>query len=230
MALRRIKQDYNVQAIPAVIKMLEDGATKKAACETLGIAYNTKRLQDIIDQYISDKEHSQIRRKAKRGTPIEGIELTSMIESYLIMDSSFDMMSKQFHRPVEAIRMALWRSGAILKTQERANPLWPSQLPDECFLEEGTEFELGQLVWVPGYGCLGEIRRNHGKGQYRVYLLDRDQHRNVNFDWYDLGSLKHLEALGVNLKQLGGHMAQDEIREILFETMKKARMTAVRKD
>lgn len=228
---RAPKQDYDVNMIPAVIKMLEDGATKKAACETLGIAYNTKRLADIIDKYVADKEEAAIQRKRKRGTPITGVELENIIEGYLVLDLSFDHLSKRFHRPTEAIKMALWRSGALLKTQESANPLWPSQMPDECYMaSEEEEFTIGQLVWVAGYGCLGEVRKYHGKGQYRVYLMDRDLHRNVNFHWWDLGNLAHLEKLGVNLRQLGGVMSQDEIREILYETMRKARMTANRRD
>lgn len=225
------KQDYNEALIPQVIKMLEDGATKKAACETLGIAYNTKRLADIIEKYQSDKEESALRRKQKRGTPIQGVELENIIEGYLVLDLSFDHLSKRFYRPVEAIRMALWRCGALLKTTEKANPLWPSQMPDECYKHgEADEFSVGQLVWVAGYGCLGEIRKYHGNGQYRVYLMDRDLHRNVNFNWWDLGDLSHLEKLGVNLRQLGGVMDADEIKEILYETMRKARMTANRRD
>ena len=224
------KQDYNEALIPQVIKLLEDGATKKAACVTLGIAYNTKRLADILDKYGADKERDTARRKLKRGTPIEGVELESLIEGYLNGTSLADL-SKRLCRPTEALRMALWRCGALLKTQEKPDPLWPSQMPDECYKNsEADEFDIGQLVWVAGYGCLGEIRKYHGNGQYRVYLMDSERHRNVNQMWWDLGSLKHLEALGVNLKSLTTSMSGDEIREILYETMRKARMSANRRD
>ncbi|MGL4520545.1 MAG: hypothetical protein ACRCUJ_12980, partial [Phocaeicola sp.] len=84
--------------------------------------------------------------------------------------------------------------------------------------------------WVSGYGCIGEVRKYHGKGQYRVYLLDSERHRNVNQHWWDLGSLKHLVDLGVNLKSLTTSMSSDEIKEILYETMRKARMSANRRD
>lgn len=227
---RGIKQDYNSANIPAVIKILEEGATKKAACDLLGIAYNTKRLQDIIDKYISDKEYDAARRKAKRGTAIEGDELVNIIESYLIYNASIDTLSKKYHRPTAAIKSVLYRSGAMLKAQETPNPLRPSELPEESILGEDEEFELKQLVWVAGYQCVGEVRKNFGNGVYRVYLLDPGYHRNVTFNWYDLGNLKHLEALGVNLKELsGGYMRQEEIIEIMSESLRKARMK-VRKD
>lgn len=227
---RTPKQDYNEALIPQVIKMLENGATKKLACETLGIAYNTKRLADIIEKYNEDKERDTARRKLKRGTPIEGVELESLIEGYLNGVSLADL-SKRLCRPTEALRMALWRSGALLRTTETPNPLWPAQMPDQCY-KQGPEdtFDVGELVWVSGYGCIGEVRKHHGEGQYRVYLLDSERHRNVNYHWWDLGSLKHLEALGVSLKSLTTSMSSDEIKEILYETMRKARMSANRRD
>jgi len=224
------KQDYNEALIPQVIKMLEDGATKKLACETLGIAYNTKRLSDIIEKFSEDRERDAIRRKQKRGTPIEGVELESLIEGYL-NGTSLAELSKRLCRPTEALRMALWRSGALLRSTETPNPLWPAQMPDQCYKQnEEDTFELNELVWVSGYGCIGEVRKYHGKGQYRVYLLDSERHRNVNQHWWDLGSLKHLVDLGVNLKSLTTSMSSDEIKEILYETMRKARMSANRRD
>lgn len=226
---RAPKKDYDAAKIPAVIKLLEDGCTKKLACETLGIAYNVKRLSDIIEQYTADKERDNLRRKQKRGTPIEGVELESLIEGYL-NGAGLTELSQRLCRPSEALRMALWRSGALLRNVGvPADPLWPAMMPDQCYKQnEEDKFELGEMVWVSGYGCVGEIRKDYGNGSYRVYLLDSESHRNVSYHWYDLGSLKHLEALGVNLKSLTTSMSGDEIKEMLYNALKKANMNARR--
>ena len=50
--MARAKLDVTPEQMESVIAYLEtDKATKKAACEMLGIAYNTKRLGTLIEDY-----------------------------------------------------------------------------------------------------------------------------------------------------------------------------------
>ena len=51
--MARAPKEYNRDAMPDVIAKLEaeKPITKKAACELLGIAYNTTRLDNLIQEY-----------------------------------------------------------------------------------------------------------------------------------------------------------------------------------
>ena len=46
-----VKKEIPESKIRQVIWMLKAGKTKKACCEHLGIAYNTKRLDTIITEF-----------------------------------------------------------------------------------------------------------------------------------------------------------------------------------
>ena len=71
-------------SIERVIKYLsEKGATKKVACQMLNIAYNTTRLDKVIEQYKLKKDSDAKRRAEKRGTPATEAEINFVISEYL---------------------------------------------------------------------------------------------------------------------------------------------------
>ena len=210
--------DYDKKKIPQAIQMLEDGETKKAICDFLGIKYNVTRLQKIIDEFIEEKERDTTMRAKRRGTPISDNEKVSMIEAYLINDDPISAIASRFYRSEQLVKLTLERAGVLIKCS--ADPLNPALIPEECIKET---FNLGEIVWVPGYGCIGEIKKDYGNGGYRIYLLDPTQHRNVNYMWWDIGSLRHIQALGVNISQMSGVMGTTEIRELLGEALRKAK-------
>lgn len=210
--------DYDKKKIPQVIKMLEENETKKAACEFLGIKYNVTRLQKIIEDYETEKERDTTMRAKRRGTPISDLERVNMIEAYLLNDDPIAAIAARFYRSPQLVSLTLERAGVLIKCSP--DPLNPSLLPEECIQEE---FSIGEIVWVPGYNCTGEIKKSHGNGGYRIYLLDPTQHRNVNYMWWDIGSLRHIQALGVNITQLTNVMGVTEIRELLGEALRKAK-------
>ena len=90
--------DYDKKKIPQAIQMLEDGETKKAICDFLGIKYNVTRLQKIIDEFIEEKERDTTMRAKRRGTPISDNEKVSMIEAYLINDDPISAIASRFYR------------------------------------------------------------------------------------------------------------------------------------
>ena len=213
----RIKTEINYSRMPQAIQMLEEGSSKKAVCDFLGMAYNVKRLAQEIEDFQTGIERDREQRRLRRGKPISNDELVNMIEAYMSEDSISDIANR-FYRSEALVKSVLETAGAMLR-DSKANPLAPSLLPDNAMSDS---FEMGEKVWVAAYNCCGEIKAKCGDNGYRVYLLDRDQHRYTNQYTHDLGSLRHLEVLGVNTKNFGSFMNRDEVITLLNEAVRGA--------
>ena len=214
---RQPRTEVDDKKIPAAIQMLDEGSTKKDVCAFLGIAYNTARLGTLIEEYISGVERNKEQRRLRRGKPVSQDEVVNAIEAYMSGDSISDIADR-FYRSEVMIKSILEKHGALLR-DNKADPLNPSFLPDNAVAES---FEIGELVWSAAYSCVAEIKAKCGEDGYRIYLLDRDNHRYSNQYTYDLGSLKHLESLGVNITKLGSIMPRDEVVALLNEAVRGA--------
>lgn len=206
------------------IELLDQGGTKKAACEILGINYSTTRLATLISNYVEGLEKEKELRARKRGTPVTNLEIVTMIQMYFD-DESIEAISKRMHRSTAVVKYYLENSGAMLKAKSTPDPLNPTMLPEICMCEQ---FEIGEHVWVAAYNCTGEIiskiEDKGGELAYKVYLLDKNNHRFVFQPWYDLGSLQHLKELGLDINTLGSIMNKEERNALLAEALRKARM------
>ena len=219
---RQPRTEVDDKKIPAAIQMLDEGSTKKDVCAFLGIAYNTARLGTLIEEYISGVERDKEQRRLRRGKPVSQDEVVNAIEAYMSGDSISDIANR-FYRSEVMIKSILEKHGALLR-DNKADPLNPSFLPDNAVAES---FEIGELVWSAAYSCVAEIKAKCGEDGYRIYLLDRDNHRYSNQYTYDLGSLKHLESLGVNITKLGSIMPRDEVVALLNEAVRNANKNKV---
>lgn len=219
---RAPKTAIDTKRIPEAIKMLENGSTKKAVCEFLGIAYNVNRLQQEIEDYTLGVARDKEQRRLRRGKPISKDEIVCIVEAYFADDSISDIANR-FYRSEAMIKAVLEKHGALLR-DNKADPLNPSFLPDNAVAES---FEIGEHVWVAAYNCVGEVRAKCGENGYRVYLLDRDNHRYTNQYTYDLGSLRHLQDLGVDTKRFGSFMRRDEVVTLLNEAVRGANKNKV---
>ena len=110
--------------------------------------------------------------------------------------------------------------------EERGGGHQPSFLPDECVAET---FEEGEVVWSAFYDQAAMIQKEevaidyekkYGSKCYNIYVFEMVEWNPdmLVSGWigerlggfhssqlaYDLGSLKHLEAYGVNLQKLKG--------------------------
>jgi hypothetical protein len=78
--------------------------TKKEACEILNIAYNTTRLQKIIDDHLEHKDYVKKRKAMNRGKPSTNQEIGEAVAGYLRGE------------PINEIASSLYRSPAFIKT------------------------------------------------------------------------------------------------------------------
>lgn len=216
--------DISDEQYKRAIEILEvEKGTKKAACEALGISYSTTRLATLIDKWKESQDKEKELRAKKRGTPVTQQEIVTMIEMYF-EDQGITAISKRMHRSEAIVKYYLETSGALLKAKAAPDPLNPPMLPELCMCED---FEEGEHVWAAAYNCVAEIKSrlvSNGETAYKIYLLDRDNHRYSYQPWYDLGSLRHLKELGLDIGTLGSTMGKEERNALLAEALRKARM------
>lgn len=189
-------EDLSPAAITRAIELLENKGTKKAACGVLGIAYNTKRLQTIIDNYTQAAAADKRLRAKKRGKPVDKAEAKSIIYAYLT-SGSMEEAGKVNFRPVAVVSRILEEYGARLRAPS-TNYFDPILLPDACMAES---FEEGEYVWSARWNALAEIKQKRNPEEYLIWVLGA----NSQYSYQppeELGSLKHLQELGINFQNM----------------------------
>lgn len=209
--------DITPEKYQQAIDLLENGGTKKAACEILGIRYNTTRLTKLLEQHTEDLARDKRLRAKKRKEPVTKEELVSMIEDYL-SGSSFDEIARTSYRSTQVIKYHLEKHGALLR-HTSYNELLPPMLPEQCISES---FEDGEYVWSAKYNSVAKVISKF-KNAYRIKIVNEHMNQYSYQPAEELGSLKHLMELGVNVKGLiKGAISSDEITVLLNEAVRSA--------
>lgn len=183
------------------IRHLDQGGTKKKACEILGIKYNTKRLGTLIEDYERSREASKRLRAKKRKEALSKEDLAGITLDYLRGDSFADL-SDNYFRSVETIKYHLNKHGLMMRHIGTVDRLDPPELPEESMADS---FGPGDFVWAAKYNCVAKVVREVKSPQCKAYLIRVISEGIVQFSAqpvYELGCLKHVEALGVNLANL----------------------------
>ena len=230
--MRRLKKkdhenvsDANIQK---VITLLNDKTpiSKKEACGILNIAYNTTRLQRIIDDFQDKIDYRELRKKQNRGRAASSEEIREAVERYLSGDSISEIASGLF-RSSGFVRSLIERVGVPKVERESGVAI----LPESCIAES---FSPGEIVWSAQYNKPARIEQElsidyqaeragfidvnyeqkYGSKCYAIYVMeevrdDTEKWANVEAGGYfayslayDLGKLSHLEEFGVNLQNI----------------------------
>ena len=217
--------DTNIQKVISLLSG-DSPITKKEACSILNIAYNTTRLQKIIDDFLETKAYREKRKSQNRGKAATREEVADTITRFLSGD------------PISEIAAGLYRSSGFIKSIiERVGVPQKEEgqydyLPEECVAES---FEEGEIVWSAKYHGPAIIRaelsvdyqaeragyrdvnyeKKYGAKAYNIWVIEK-----VDDDYsdrwttatgggfsstqlaYDLGKLSHLKEYGVNLSRI----------------------------
>jgi hypothetical protein len=237
--LRRLKKkDYenlsheNVQKVIALLNP-DNGSkpiTKKEACGILNIAYNTARLQRIIDDFEDKRSYIETRKSQNRGKAATSSEISEAITGYLRGESVAEI-AKGLYRSSGFVKGILGRVGVPQHSRDSDSPLEVDYIPEECVSEE---FAPGEIVWSakhhttalieheisvdyqaekPGFNDVN-YEEKYGSRCYSIWVVEDindtgDMWANVEMGGYkafslayDLGKLTHLEKFGVNLSRI----------------------------
>jgi hypothetical protein len=230
--VRRVKKkDYenlsetNIQKVISLLNGKQP-ISKKEACSMLNIAYNTTRLQRIIDDYQDKIEYRELRKKQNRGRGASNEEICEAVERYLSGESIAEIASG-LYRSSGFIRSIIERVGVPRVERESGIAV----LPDSCVAES---FSPGEVVWSAVYQKPARVdyelsvdyqaeregfidvnyERKYGSKCYAIYVMeevrdDTEKWANVETGGYaayslayDLGKLSHLEKYGVDLSRI----------------------------
>ena len=198
-------------------EILDAGGTKKAACEALGIKYNTKRMEKFLDDHDHREDVGKRIRAEKRKTAIDNAEAANIITDY-INGTPYQDLSDQYYRSVGMIKYCVEKHGAALRTNKSIDPLNPPELPIECLQEE---FEIDEYVWVAKYGCIGQVKGFLGEA-IKVQTLGQGIQQKTYQPCYELGSLRHLVELGVDVRKFMSYTKGDEAKLMIYNAWKSA--------
>ena len=203
MARVKVKDSEKLDAtnIRHVISLLESDKpiTKKEACNILRISYNTTRLSNIITGF-KERQATVKRLRAKNyGKPATEQETTRAIEDYLDGEPLYKIAESMYRSPA-FIKGIMERNNVPVRTPSHSY-FHPKLLPDEILSED---FEPGELVWSAQYNHTAEITGRHDKKtdpEYPCYGIQvlGDYYKHAYVPWYELGSLRHLQQLGVKI-------------------------------
>lgn len=226
---RRIKkqegENINDSSIRKVIAGLEQARpiTKKEACEILNISYNTARLARILEDWKETQSYIKSRKEANRGKPASQYEIGEAVFCYL-KGQTISEIAKGLFRSPGFIKNIIDKVGVPQKSEDIT-------LPDNCISDSFEEKEvvwaaaynriaLVQKELTPDYveNCRGmkniDYEAKYGCKVYQIYVLEEVENSSPYFPYvetggfaayacaYDLGSLKHLQEFGVDLKTL----------------------------
>ncbi len=212
-------EDLSSSKLEEVIKKLNQDKpiTKKDACAMLNIAYNTTRLNKIIEEYEENKAYHTKRKKELRSTPLSKEDISYIISSYL-EDASLSELEQSTHRSIGVIKRTLEKYGVPLRDAKHTyhNPPF---LPDN-FIKE--EYEENDIVYSARYSQaakIGQLFSNKNDiNIYRIWLCKDEQW--ALQPYYELGDLTNLQK-EFNLKIEDRH--GDDIRHAIATTLINAR-------
>jgi hypothetical protein len=220
MARRKTYSDISDEQYLKAIAWLEDGGTKKGACDILKVS-NNKTMERLIEEHVAGKANAKRIRAEKRSQAVTNNELVEMVMDYL-NGYSLAELSDRYFRSTDMIKHHLYKNGAMLRSSGKIDPTNPPPMPDQCFTES---FEDGEYVWSAKYGCIAQIKCKY-KNAYRIQVMGRGRQEQAYQPPYELGSLKHLEAFGVKLSALEDYMSGEEVMVTLAKTMREANKRA----
>lgn len=115
------KDEIPEAKIRQAIWMLKQKKTKKSVCEHLGIAYNTKRLEKIIQDF-RDKEDREKRLKEKaKNSPLTEATKKSIIKDYLNGEAQ-SVIAKQFYISAARVKKVLLENNVPIRSRRKNEP------------------------------------------------------------------------------------------------------------
>lgn len=191
----------NIQRVIKLLNPTEPGekpGTKKDACAILGMAYNTTRLAQVIEDYERKVALDKKRRAALRGKPATQDEIIYAIQEYLAGET-IDAISKSSFRSPGFVRQIL--DGHAVPIRAQAHDYFrPELIPEDAVRDR---FAVGEVVYSARYDSTAEItaeqhNTKHG-WVYRIWLLSERWKQYAYQEAAELASLQHLRELGVKV-------------------------------
>ena len=206
--------EQNIERVISLLKQ-EKPITKKDACGLLCIAYNTTRLNKILDEYKSTILQRIELRKRFRNKPLEKEDLKSIISSYL-GDESLANIANETFRSIALIKRVLAKYNIPLR--DASIDYWhPVEVPIDAMMDDYVKDD---LVFSARYNQPASITKKIKDGVYRIWLYT--DHQYALQPYYELSDLRPVQQeLGVTIAEF----PVEEIQQLIYN----ARLNSKRK-
>lgn len=151
------------------IWMLKTGKTKKACCEHLGIPYNTKKLDKIIQDFNAGIEREERLKKAARNKIFSDREKNDIAKAYLAGETQSSLAKQYFISP-QRIKKILIDTGTPIRGRGKNS----EATVDHIVQDLEVKFTRNEKVFIAKYNCFGIIDHVYDE-EYVEYLEDGRQ-------------------------------------------------------
>lgn len=209
-----------MKSVVEKLRFAEKPITKKAACDMLGIAYNTARLDKLVNEYLEEKERKTTRFLANKGKPASDFEISTIIEDYLSLEAISSIAERISRTPV-FVKNVLTNCGIPLR-DTNTSYFNPQLLPFDCVTEEIAD---GSVVYSAKHQEIGTIKRKAKTAEGTAYWVYLGSEQNVALMWYDILPLDYLiNRYKLKLQTSSGIKASDTLSQTLTKALKHEKM------
>ena len=145
-------QEISEAKIRQVLWMIKTKKTKKACCEHLGIAYNTKKLDTIIEDFHRGIEREAELKKAARKKIFTVQEKQSIADSYL-NGMAQSAISKQFYISPQKVKAILMELNVPIRGRGKNS----EAKVDHIIQDLEVKFAKGDKVFLAKLNCFGIV-------------------------------------------------------------------------
>ena len=138
--------------IRQVIWMLKSGKTKKACCEHLGISYNTKKLDTIIEDFHKRIEREAELKKAAKTKIFTQKEKEAIAKQYLAGEAQSTLATQYFISPPR-IKNILMETNTPIRGRGKNS----EAKVDHIIQDLETKFKAGDKVFFAKYNCFAIV-------------------------------------------------------------------------
>lgn len=139
--------------IRQAIWMLKANKTKKSICEHLGIAYNTKRLDNIIKEFHEKLEREAELKKKARNKIFTKTEKQGIADAYLGGESQ-SALAQQFHISPQRIKKILMDMNVPIRARGKNK----AAKVDHVVQDLEVKFTKGDKVFLAAENAFAEVR------------------------------------------------------------------------
>lgn len=153
MARKPKTNEISETKIRQAIWMVKANKTKKSICEHLGIAYNTKRLDTIIQEF-QDRENRIAELKKKRSkTPFSEVEKKQIVDDYNNGESQSAIATRLYASP-QRIKNVLIEMNVPIRARSKTG----EAKVDHVIQDLDVIFKKEDRVFIPKINSFGKVK------------------------------------------------------------------------
>jgi len=154
--------------IRQAIWMQKANKTKKAICEHLGIAYNTKRLDTVIQDFKDRVIRLKELKKNARSKDLNDFEKDIIIQSYQDGESQ-SAIANRLYLTSQRIKSILIENGVPIRSRKKRG----QATVDHVIQDLDTKFSIGDKVFIPGINSFALIKEVYDEDWIHYYREPR---------------------------------------------------------